>query len=87
MRAPSARMRWTGERKAGVSLRRDTETGQRSPGAGMKILNAAEARRRAREFRERAIRETEPALRSELKQIATHYDLLAHELERLDKQR
>ena len=53
----------------------------------MGIMSAAQARQRAREFREQAMRETDPRLRDELKQIAEHYDLLARELDRLEKRR
>ena len=53
----------------------------------MTIMSAAQARQRAREFREQTMREADPRRRDELQQIADHYAQLAEELERLEKLR
>jgi hypothetical protein len=48
------------------------------------MMTAAEARRKARELRKEAARQTSSTMKHEMIQIAEQFDLLAAELERLE---
>jgi hypothetical protein len=49
-----------------------------------KPMTARVARQKARDLRELALRQTNPAARAELKSVADEYGLLAVELERVE---
>lgn len=50
------------------------------------MMTAAEARRKAREIREQAAKQSSSEVRYEMTQAADQFDLLAAELERLEKE-